>query len=92
MHEWQSQAHVRWDCKYHVVIVPKCRRKLLYGKLRRQIGAILRDLCNQKRIELIEGRPSQITCTCVWPSREVQRGLYDWVPEGQKCHPHPSAV
>ena len=55
MHEWQSQSHVRWDCKYHIVIVPKCRRKLLYGKLRRQIGAILRDLCEQKGIELIEG-------------------------------------
>jgi putative transposase len=55
MHEWQSQAHVRWDCKYHIVIVPKCRRRLLYGKLRRQIGRILRDLCDQKGIELIEG-------------------------------------
>jgi len=55
MHEWQSQSHVRWDCKYHVVIVPKCRRKLLYGKLRRQIGLILRDLCRQKAIALIEG-------------------------------------
>ena len=55
MHEWQSQSHVRWDCKYHVVIVPKCRRKLLYGKLRRQIGDILRDLCRQKQIDLVEG-------------------------------------
>ena len=55
MKDWQSQAHVRWDCKYHIVIVPKCRRKLLYGKLRPQIGRILRNLCEQKRIELIEG-------------------------------------
>jgi putative transposase len=55
MHEWQSLSHVKWDCKYHVVIIPKCRRKLLYGKLRRQIGPILRELCRQKGIELIEG-------------------------------------
>jgi putative transposase len=55
MHEWQSQSHVRWDCKYHVVIVPKYRRKVLFGKRRRQIGTILRDLCEQKRIGLIEG-------------------------------------
>ena len=55
MHEWQSLSHVRWDCKYHVVIIPKCRRKLLYGKLRDQIGRILRSLCEQKRIDLIEG-------------------------------------
>ena len=55
MHDWQSQSHVRWDCKYHVVIVPKYRKKLLFGKLRHQIGPILRELCRQKSIELLEG-------------------------------------
>ena len=56
MKDWQSQAHVRWDCKYHVVILPKYRRKVLYGKMRRGIGQILRDLCRQKNIELVEGK------------------------------------
>ncbi|HEX2974197.1 MAG TPA: IS200/IS605 family transposase [Tepidisphaeraceae bacterium] len=55
MHEWQSLSHVRWDCKYHIVIIPKCRRKLLYGQLRRQVGPILRELCQQKGIDLVEG-------------------------------------
>ena len=55
MHDWQSMSHVRWDCRYHVVIVPKYRKKLLYGKLRTQVGPILRSLCEQKRIDLIEG-------------------------------------
>ena len=55
MHDWQSLSHVRWDCKYHIVIIPKYRRKVFYGKLRKQIGAILRDLCRQKAIELVEG-------------------------------------
>ena len=55
MHDWQSMSHVRWDCKYHVVIVPKYRKKLLFGKLRHQIGPILRELCRQKGIELLEG-------------------------------------
>ena len=54
--DWQSQAHVKWDCKYHVVILPKYRRKALYGKLRKGIGVILRDLCRQKELELIEGK------------------------------------
>lgn len=54
--DWQSQAHVKWDCKYHVVILPKYRRKALFGKLRRRIGAILRDLCRQKEVELVEGK------------------------------------
>ena len=55
MHDWQSMSHVRWDCKYHVVIVPKYRKKVLFGRLRRQIGPILRELCRQKEIELLEG-------------------------------------
>jgi putative transposase len=55
MHEWESQSHVRWDCKYHVVIVPKYRRKALYGNLRRQIGRVLRDLCRQRGVTLVEG-------------------------------------
>jgi REP element-mobilizing transposase RayT len=55
MKDWQNQAHVKWECKYHVVIVPKYRRKVLYGKLRHQVGEILRQLCRQKGIELLQG-------------------------------------
>jgi len=44
MKEWQSQAHVKWECKYHVVIVPKYRKKAIYGKLRQQIGEMLRQV------------------------------------------------
>jgi putative transposase len=55
MHEWQTQSHVKWDCKYHIVIVPKYRKKLMFGKLRRQLGPILKDLCRQKGVEVIEG-------------------------------------
>ena len=55
MHDWQSLSHVRWECKYHVVFIPKYRRKVLYGKLRPKIGAILRELCRQRGIELLEG-------------------------------------
>ena len=55
MHDWQSLSHVRWDCKYHVVIVPKYRKKVIYGKLRRQIGPVLRSLCQQRGVTLVEG-------------------------------------
>jgi putative transposase len=55
MHDFESLSHVRWECKYHVVFIPKYRRKVLYGKLRRGIGRILRDLCEQKGVELVEG-------------------------------------
>ena len=56
MKDWKSQAHVKWECKYHVVILPKYRKKVLYGKVRRRIGEILRDLCRQKGIKIEEGK------------------------------------
>ena len=56
MKDWQSQAHVKWECKYHVVIVPKYRKKVLYGRIRRKIGEIIRELCQQRGIELLEGK------------------------------------
>lgn len=54
MHEWQSLSHVRWECKYHVVFIPKCSRKVLFGKLRRQISGLFRELCRQKGVELLK--------------------------------------
>jgi putative transposase len=55
MHDWDSLSHVRWDCKYHVVIVPKYRQRRLYGRYKRKAGEILRDLCRQRGVELLEG-------------------------------------
>jgi len=49
-------AHVKWECKYHVVILPKYRHKRLYGRVRREVGKVLRALCRQKGIELVEGK------------------------------------
>ena len=55
MHEWKSLSHVRWECKYHVVIIPKYRKKVLFGRFKRQVGRILRELCDQRGVDLIEG-------------------------------------
>ena len=55
LRQWQSQSHVRWYCRYHVVIVPKYRRKSMFGMARRQIGEILRELCEREGIKLVEG-------------------------------------
>ena len=55
MHDWRSLSHVRWECKYHLVIIPKYRQKVFYGKMRREIGGILRDLSRQRGVELLEG-------------------------------------
>jgi putative transposase len=58
MKEFVSLAYFRWECKYHVVFISKYRRKVIYGKLRQAIGGILRDLCKQKGVELLEGHAS----------------------------------
>ena len=55
MRQWQSQSHVRWYCRYHIVFVPKYRRRSIYGSLRRNIGGVMRDLCRQHGVELVEG-------------------------------------
>ena len=47
MNDFESLAHVRWECKYYVVFIPKYGRKVMYGKLRGARGDILRDLCKQ---------------------------------------------
>ena len=51
---YQSLSHSRWDCKYHVVFVPKRRRKELFGHLRPKLGAIFRELARQKECQIIE--------------------------------------
>ena len=55
MKEYQSLSHTRWDCKYHVVFIPKRRKKMLFGKLRKHIGEILHNLANQKESAIVEG-------------------------------------
>ena len=49
-----SLAHSKWNCKYHVVFAPKYRRMIIYNKIKVDIGKILRKLCEQKEIEIIE--------------------------------------
>ena len=49
-----SLSHTRWNCKYHIVFIPKYRRKEIYGKIRTDIGQIIRQLCAYKDVEIIE--------------------------------------
>ena len=54
MNDVNSLSHTKWNCKYHIVFAPKYRRKVFYGEKRREIGEILRTLCNWKKIRIIE--------------------------------------
>ena len=49
----KSLAHTKWNCKYHIVFAPKYRRKVFYGEKRAEIGKILRELCNWKKVNII---------------------------------------
>ena len=48
-----SLSHTKWNCKYHIVFAPKYRRKVFYGEKRAEIGKILRELCNWKKVNII---------------------------------------
>jgi len=53
METLQSLSHSRWDCKFHVVWIPKCRKKTLYGPLRKELGAVFHELARQKECQVI---------------------------------------
>ena len=74
MREWQNQSHVKWYCRYHVVIVPKYRKKAIFGVLSKEIGGVLRELCGQFGVELIEGHamPEHVhLCLSIPPKHSV---------------------
>ena len=55
MDDYRSLSHTKWDCKYHVVFIPKCRRKTLYGRLRKHLGEVFRELASRKECGVEEG-------------------------------------
>jgi putative transposase len=55
MKEYQSLTHTTWDCKYHVVFIPKCRKQRIFGALRRELGTMFHELAGQKESRIVEG-------------------------------------
>ncbi len=55
MNNVQCLSHTKWECKFHVVWIPKCRRKMLYGQLRKNLGDVFHDLARQKESRVLEG-------------------------------------
>jgi putative transposase len=52
---YQSLSHSKWDCKYHIVFIPKNRKKVIYGNIRKNLGQIFHELAKQKECRIIEG-------------------------------------
>lgn len=55
MRQVESLCHSRWECKYHIVFIPKCRRKVLFGQIRRELGEVFHQLARQKECVIEEG-------------------------------------
>jgi putative transposase len=55
MDEYESLSHSKWECKYHVVFIPKCRRRTLYEQLRQDLGEVFRNLAERKECRIEEG-------------------------------------
>ena len=55
MDQYESLSHTKWECKYHVVFIPKCRRRTLYKQLRQHLGEVFRELARQKESRVEEG-------------------------------------
>jgi len=52
---YESLSHSRWDCKYHIVFIPKGRKKALYGKVRKFLGPVFHELASQRECKIVEG-------------------------------------
>ncbi|WP_250310729.1 MULTISPECIES: IS200/IS605 family transposase [Rickettsieae] len=59
MTTYESLNHSKWDCKYHIVFIPKCRKKELYGKVRKYLGNVFHELAFQRGSKIIEGHMVQ---------------------------------
>ena len=55
MDDYESLSHTKWECKYHVVFIPKCRKKVLYGQLRQHLGEVFRELATRRESRVEEG-------------------------------------
>lgn len=93
MDKYQSLNHTRWECLYHVVFIPKCRRHTLYVELRKYLTGVFRDLARQREgtVEeghLIEGSRAHVA----WDSAEVFSVERGRLHQGEDFHPHSAGL
>jgi putative transposase len=64
MDDYETLSHTKWDCKYRVIFIPKCRRRTIYVELRPHLGEVFRRLAQQEKSRIEEGHLLGVTCTC----------------------------
>ena len=90
---YQSLSHSRWNCKYHVVFVPKRRRKTLYGTIRKALGAIFHELARQKECRILEGHlmPDHVPICLEIPPKHAVASVIGFLSGASRLGPPPSA-
>jgi putative transposase len=83
-----SLNHSVWDCKYHVVFIPKCRRKVLYGELRRHLGEVFRQLAGQKESRVEEGHllPDHVHMLIAIPPKDAVSQVVGFIKGKSAIH------
>lgn len=74
MRDYESLSHTKWNCKYHVVFIPKRRKKVIYGRLRQHLGQIFHELAGYKQVRIVEGhlKPDHVhRCLSIPPKYAV---------------------
>jgi REP-associated tyrosine transposase len=86
MREYQSISPTKWDCKYHIVFIPERRKRVLYGKLRRELGKIFHELARQKESQIVEGHlRADHVHMCISNPAKACCGQYSRVPQREEC-------
>jgi putative transposase len=88
MDELESLSHRKWECKYHVVFIPKCRRKVLYQELRRHLGEVFRNLARRKESEIEEGhlRPDHVHMMIAIPPKYAVSQVIGYIKGKSAIH------
>ena len=91
MTHYRSLSHTKWTCQDHVVFIPKYRKKVIYGELRRDLEEVLRRLAQQRESEVEEGH-LMVAFTSCFDSAEVLGRAGHWVSQGEERDPHCPAL
>ena len=88
MDEAESLSHTKWECKYQVVFIPKCRRKTLYQELRKHLGEVFRRLAQQKESEIEEGhlRPDHVHMMIAIPPKYAVSQVIGYIKGKNAIH------
>lgn len=87
MREYQSLTHTTWNCRYHVVFIPKKRKKVIFGGIRKHLGEVFHELARQKECQIVVGHLMRDHCSHVHQhSAKALRIACGWLNQREESH------